>query len=93
MGMHSIQVTNTGAATRFSTTSVRIREIYCENNAGNVMRVAGSTVSASVGVSLTASGVPASVLHLGPTPGLNMDLQDFYVFGTANDKLDVLYVT
>jgi len=91
--MHSTQITLGAGATRFSTTSVRIREIYLENNAGNVMRVAGSTVSATVGISLTASGVPASVLHLGPHTALNMDLSEFWVFGTANDKLDVLYVT
>lgn len=93
MSMHFTQITIGAGATQFSSTSVRIKEIHMENNAGNVMRIANSTVTSSIGISLAASGVGAqSMLHLGPHNAYNMDLKDFFVFGTQNDKLDVMWV-
>lgn len=96
MASHFKQVTMTGVAApvQLSTTSVRCKEVYLENNAGNVMRVGDSTanVTNSIGISLTAGGVPASVLHLGPHDAYNLDLSQIWVAGTLNDKLDVIWV-
>lgn len=77
----------TPAATR-----VPILEIHIENNAGNVMRIGDSNVSATRGISIAAGGIATSFLHMGPHKALNMDLSEIFVFGTQNDVLDFLYV-
>lgn len=91
--MKLLQVTIGASATRVSSTSIFCRQVIFQNNAGNACRVGDSTVSATKGVALAAAGAtPGGSLNLGPGPGLEIDLKEFYIAGTQTDKIDVLYL-
>ena len=92
MSMHYLKVTIGSGSTQFTTTRTPIREIFIRNKAGHTMNIGDSTITGTLGIQLSASSAGSqSDLHLGPTTGLNMDLTDFYVSGTAADILDVVY--
>jgi len=85
-----LQVTLGAGATQISATSILCREIVFQNNgATNDMRVGDSTVSSTKGIKLLkASGS----LTVGPLTENSEDLRDWYVFGTAADVIDILYM-
>lgn len=92
MAVLLLQVTVGAAATQFTATSTPCRQVTIQNNAAHTMRIGDSTVSASKGIYLAAGPGGGSENH-GPLVAYAIDLSNFYVFGTQNDVLDVLYVT
>ena len=89
--MPFLQVTLGAAATRVTTTRTPCKQIIFQNTAGNVARVGGSTVSATVGIKLAASAAANSILSLGPFDNNPLELEDYYIFGTNGDLIDVWY--
>jgi len=89
--MPFLQVTLGAAATRVITTRTPCKQIIFQNTASNVCRVGDSTVTASKGIKLAGSAADNSILVLGPFDTHPLELEDYYIFGTANDLIDVWY--
>lgn len=89
--MPFLQVTLGATATRVTTTQTACKQIIIQNTASNVCRVGGSGVTASKGIKLAASAAANSSVTFGPFDGNPLELEDFYIFGTANDVIDVFY--
>jgi len=86
MAVHTLQVTLTGSAQQITANNVNAFALTFQNNAAAVMRVGDSTVTASKGYSLAATGGTLTVPLLQPT-----QLNKWYVIGTAAQLLDVTY--
>jgi hypothetical protein len=84
--VHTLQVTLTGSAQKITANNVVAYSLNFQNNAAAVMRVGDSTVTASKGHSLAASGGNWDVPLMAPT-----QLSSFYVIGTSTQLLDVTY--
>jgi len=84
-----IQVTLTAGATQVSAVSQLVNSVTFQNNAGHACRIGDANVTATKGFSL-ASGSGASITF-GPFAVNNVDLTEFYIFGTAGDVIDVLW--
>lgn len=93
MSVILLQVTLGAGATQISSANTLIRQITFQNNAAAVMRLGDSTVSATKGVSLVSGGAAGSTYNSGPSIIQPTYLSDWYVFGTATQVLDVLYIT
>lgn len=89
--MPFIQVTLGAAATRVTTTRTPCKQIIFQNTAGNVARIGDSTVSATKGIKLAASAAANSIVSLGPFDTHPLELEDYYIFGTENDLIDIWY--
>lgn len=90
MSVVLLQVTLGAGATQISTANTPCRQIVLQNNAAAVMRIGDSTVSATKGISLATGGTQ---LLSGQGVAYHTYLSDWYVFGTAAQLLDVLYIT
>lgn len=77
----------TPAATR-----VPCYQIIVQKNSANAIRVGDSTTTATTGIAVAASNAAPGPVMLGPFPALSLDLATTFVFGTAADKVDFLYV-
>lgn len=84
--VHTLQVTLTGSAQQITTNNTVVCALNFQNNAAAVMRVGDSTITATKGHSLAASGGNWDVPLFVPT-----QLSKFYVIGTAAQVLDVTY--
>lgn len=89
--MRLIQVTLGAGATQISSNS----GIYCsiliiQNNAAAVVRIGDNTVSATKGIAL-ASGSPGGSSTVQPIIVRGTHLQDWWLFGTAAQVIDILY--
>ena len=92
MAIKLAQVILGAGATRVSATSVPARQITIQNNSGAAIRVGDSTVSATSGI-LLSQGSPGGNAEFGSLVAYNVDLQDFWLFGTAASVIDVLWMT
>jgi len=92
MAVRLLQVTLTAVATQISSSNTFCKQILIQNNAAHSFRVGDSTVSATKGI-LLAAGTPGGSLNSGPVDAYQSYLSDWWVFGTTNDKVDVLYIT
>lgn len=93
--MPLLQVTLGAGATQVSTQNIFCRQIFFQNNAANVVRVGNdNTVSATKGMALApaAGGNPGGSLNSGPSPIYYTYLSDWWLFGTAAQVIDVLYI-
>lgn len=86
------QITLGASATQLSATGLRCRQLIIQNNSTHSMRFGDSTVSATKGI-LLASGSPGGSINSGPAVVYHTDLFDWWVFGTAADVVDVLFVS
>lgn len=87
--MKTLQVTLTAGATQISPDATRFQVLTFQNNAAAVCRVGDGLVSASRGVALAASGGTYTLtapLEYAPF------LSEFFLFGTAGQVIDILYV-
>lgn len=84
--VHTLQVTLTGSAQQITTNNTVVYALTFQNNAAAVMRVGDSTVTASKGYSLAATGGTLTVTLFQPT-----QLSKWYVIGTTTQLLDVTY--
>ena len=88
-GVHNLQVTIGAGTTQFSTDDIAVRWMAVQNNAAHNVRVGDGTTTASIGILLlTNSGGGGGSISTGQTTNLNQ----WYVAGTQNDVLDVLYI-
>jgi len=85
-----IQVTLGAGATQVSSVSQLVNSVTFQNNAGHACRIGDSGVTATKGFAL-ASGSPGGSQTFGPFAVNNVDLFEFYIFGTAGDVIDVLW--
>jgi hypothetical protein len=84
------QITLGSGATQVSTTPILCQWVVIQNNATHSARLGDLNVSATVGV-LLASGSPGGSFYQGPIPNAgSTNLQQFYLFGTAADVIDVV---
>jgi hypothetical protein len=86
------QITIGAAATQFSATSVPCRQIIIQNNAAHTMTIGDSTVTATNGIRI-AAGPAGGSINSGPVAVYATNLFDWWVAGTQNDIVDVLYVS
>jgi hypothetical protein len=90
--MKTLQVTIGAGVTQFTTKDIPARQIIVQNNAAHVMRVGDVNTTSSVGASLAAAGTsPGGSLNLGPFYDNPENLKEWWVAGTQNDVLDVIY--
>jgi len=90
--IHTLQVTIGASTTQIvATGSSYAREVSFQNNATHTMRIGDSKTSATRGA-LLSSGSPGGSITLGPVVSGVIDLSTFWVNGTQNDVLDVVYV-
>lgn len=85
------QVTLGAGATQIITTPTPFRQCMIQNNAANAVRVGDSNVSATRGANL----LPASAgsINLGTfTAAAADDLSLYFLFGTATQVIDVIYI-
>lgn len=94
MAVNLLQVTLGSAATQISTQQTLVRQIIIQDNAAHNVRVGDNTVSATKGILLaSASPAPGGSLNSGPMQIYFAYLSDWYLFGTAGDLIDILYIT
>lgn len=90
MAVHLLQVTiGAGTRTQVSATAIQARQAMFQNNGSNAMRLGDSTTTTTKGANLVASG---GTLNSGPLMVQQVDLSQWYVAGTQNDVLDVIYI-
>lgn len=92
--MRILQVTLTSAATQISANSnIYCSELIIQNNAAAVVRVGDNTVTASKGIVLLPNATPPGGGSITNTliPIRGTHLQDWWLFGTAGNIIDILY--
>jgi len=91
MAVHTLQVTIGAATTQVSTSSIPVQQVIFQNNQTHTMRI-GDNLASSTRGGLLASGAPGGSLNVGALTFNKCDLQQFWVAGTQNDVLDVIYI-
>jgi len=94
MALHILQVTIGAASTQISTTPKPAKQVIVQNNASHSCRVGDSTVSSTKGALLNASagaGLGGGTVNAGPFQAYNTNLIEWWINGTQNDVIDVLY--
>ena len=90
--INTLQVTIGASVTQVSTSDIFAKQVTFQNNQTHSMRVGDKNTTSSRGA-LLASGSPGGSYNVGPVPiQKTLDLAEFYVAGTQNDVLDVIYV-
>lgn len=90
VSVHTVQVTIGAGTTQVVSANTYCRQIIFQNNAANDMHVGDSNTSATRGALLKANSVGS--MNLGPFDIQSLNLNEYYVNGTAADKLDVIYI-
>ena len=88
--MKLLQVTIGAAATQFTTGDFPVRQLIVQNNATHSMRIGDYSVSATKGA-LLASGSPGGSINMGPFYDSPENLKEWWVAGTQNDLVDILF--
>jgi hypothetical protein len=89
--MKLLQVIIGASATQFTTADIPVRQIMVQNNAAHSMRIGDSSVSSTKGA-LLASGSPGGSINMGPFYDNPENLKDWWVSGTQNDVVDIIYL-
>lgn len=89
--MTTLQVTIGAGATQIGGANVFVRQVIFQNNAAHSMRIGDANVSSTRGALLSV-GSPGGSLNLGPFFAPSIDLSTFYVAGTQNDVLDIIFI-
>lgn len=85
------QVVLGAGATALASGPTPFRQCMIQNNAAHAFRVGDSTVSATKGANLLPTSVGS--INLGTfTAGAADDLSLYFVFGTAADVVDIIYL-
>lgn len=67
------------------------RWIVIQNNAAHTIRIGDTNITSSRGI-LLASGSPGGSFYIGPDEsGSSRDLGGWYINGTQNDVVDIIY--
>lgn len=89
--VHTAQVTIGSGVTQVSTADIYAHTITFQNNATHSMRIGDSNTTSSRGA-LLGVGPPGGSMTVTISPPGNLNLSQWYVAGTQNDVLDVIYV-
>lgn len=84
----TLQVTIGAAKTAITTGDIHCKWVLFQNNASNTMRVGDTNVSATQGVKLVAG---SSLFIPAISAGAQTNLNGWFVQGTQNDVIDVIY--
>lgn len=68
--------------------NIYVQQLIVQNNGGNDMRLGDTTVTATRGLVLGSSGS----INMGAFINYGTFLSDWWVFGTAGDVVDFVYV-
>jgi hypothetical protein len=93
--LKTLQVTLGAGATQITTVAqTYARQVQIQNNAAHNVRVGDSLVSATRGAQLnTVAGGGGGTVNYGEnTTGGELDLSTIWLFGTAADVIDVIYI-
>jgi hypothetical protein len=89
--MKSLQVTiGAGTNTQFTTSDIPVRQIIVQNNAAHNARIGDVNTTTSRGA-LLASGSPGGSINLGPFYDNPENLKEWFVAGTQNDVIDIIF--
>jgi hypothetical protein len=91
MAVHTMQVTIGAAVTQISAVSVPVQQVMFQNNQTHSMRIGDFATSSTRGA-LLASGAPGGTMNVGALTFNKVDLMQFWVVGTQNDVVDVIYI-
>jgi hypothetical protein len=91
-GVHTLQVTIGSGTTQVSTTSKPVKQLFIQNNAAHTIRVGDVNTTSSRGA-LISSGSPGGSITSGAF-GIQTatDLNQWFINGTQNDVIDVVYI-
>lgn len=92
MTARSITVTLGSGATQIASSPTYFNQMIVQNDSAAVATLGDSTVSATVGIVLAASGAANSIVTIGPFVGQQGDASQFYLNGTSSDKVNVLLI-
>ena len=92
MTARTITVTLGAGATQISATTAWFNQMIVQNDSAAAANLGDSTVTSTTGIVLAASGAANSIVSIGPFPGQQGDASQFYLYGTASDKVNVLLV-
>ena len=90
--INNIQITIGAGVTQVATTSITVKQLSFQNNGGHNIRVGGHMVTSSLGM-LIATGTPGGALTFGDGVTVSSNLREWYIAGTQNDVIEVMYVT
>jgi len=90
-GVHTLQVTIGASVTSISTTSLPVHQVMFQNNSTHVMRLGDSLTTASRGAQL-AAGSPGGSINAGTFQAQQTNLNQWFVAGTQNDVVDVIFI-
>jgi hypothetical protein len=88
--MKTLQVTIGAGVTQFTTKDIPCRQIIVQNNAAHNMRIGDVNTTSSIGALLT-TGTPGGSINLGPFYDNPENLKEWWVAGTQNDVVDIIY--
>ena len=91
MAVKTLQVTIGSGVTQVTTSDIPVRQVMFQNNTSHSMRVGDSNTTSTRGA-LLASGSPGGSINAGSFQFQQTNLQEWYVAGTQNDVLDVIYI-
>ena len=86
-----IQVTLGSGATQITTLQINASVLAIQNNAAHVCRAGDNTVSATKGIALAAGSTTTQPPFIIARSDNRILLKEYYLFGTQNDVIDVLY--
>lgn len=90
-GVHTLQVTIGAGVTQISATSLPVHQVMFQNNAAHAMRIGDSLTTSSRGGQL-ASGSPGGSLNAGTFQYQQTNLNQWFVAGTQNDVIDIVFI-
>jgi len=88
MTARSLQITLLAGLTPISATPAYFNQMIVQNNATHSCTFGDSTISATKGIVLAASASS----NIGSVTVGQGDASQFYLYGTAGDKIDILLV-
>lgn len=89
--IHLVQVTIGAGPTQVSSTGVAALQITIQNNATHSCRAGDSTTTTTKGI-LLAPGTPGGALTTGTLTAFSTNLSEWWIAGTQNDVIDIMYV-
>ena len=87
-----LTVTLGAGATQIAATFTPFNLMLVQNNGAVSANLGDATVTASLGLTLAASGATNSSVSIGPFSGQQGDASQFYLYGTPTDTVTVLLV-
>lgn len=91
--VHTLQVTIGAANTQILSSGAHLncRWLVIQDNAAHNIRIGDTNITSSRGM-LLSSGSPGGSFYVGPdSSGSSRDLGTWYINGTQNDVVDVIY--